>query len=100
MRSDAVQRCLEAGTAQWPEITIAADEVASQLEQQVAVADAPTAHAGDLYLAAAAGLGDRFAVRRIQQRIAAFAAQSNRTLLSPSDLDDAMQDLAIRLMSG
>lgn len=99
MASDAVQRCVDAGSLQWPEVAIAADEIAAQLEQHMAVADASSAHAGDLYLAAAAGLGDRFAVSVIDKRIAMFAAQSNRTLLSRSDLDDAMQDLRIRLMT-
>ena len=86
---------------QWPEIVVTLKHFANMVGEAAITAESLRQWGGDVYLACAAGAGDRAAVRAIEDRfIARLPARIRRLGAAGEKVGDILQTVRERLFSG
>lgn len=100
-REALLERCVAEARVQYPGIQVSASDLHAALSRQLAEVDlAECQYPADVCVAAAASLGDPAATTIVHDRLAHFARLATRGLLPPAELDELVQQVAIRLLTG
>jgi len=94
VNADEVARCLDEGRTRWPDVATPDDELAPILAHKPWSED----NAADLFVAAAAALGDPRAGAAIHQRLVELARTAVSRVVPPGELDDVVQTASERLL--
>jgi RNA polymerase sigma-70 factor (ECF subfamily) len=93
-----VQQCLSAGREKWPNVALDDDALRPVVSARIESSGAVPEHVAELFVAAAASLGDLAATDWLHMRIAAIAPSVARRVMPAAELDEVVQRVSIKVL--